>query len=342
MGATMRLRYAKVDLERATFTAPSFVTGADQPLGRPHSWDVNEDEVVSRVLALKEHITPDDPWMPVVLSLRGVDAFNLSVTDVDLSLCRFAGARLLDQLRLEGRCIFAHPPAGLHAGWAWLPVWRWTRRQNLAEERGWRATTAKHAGWADTRSSGPAEVRPERLAGLYRQLRKAQEDAKDEPGAADFYYGEMEMRRHARTTSAAERAIVWLYWLISGYGLRALRSLTMLVILGAIVTTVLIGWGLASATSAQRLTGTVAATPDNPTRINATLLAAKPRLPPIGQRWTGQRTRTALQVTLESIVFRSTNQPLTTTGTWITIAARILGPVLLVLTLLAVRNRVRR
>jgi hypothetical protein len=38
---------------------------------------------------------------------------------------------------------------------------------------------------------------PARLAVLYRQLRKAQEDAKNEPGAADFYYGEMEMRRLA-------------------------------------------------------------------------------------------------------------------------------------------------
>ena len=34
------------------------------------------------------------------------------------------------------------------------------------------------------------------IAGLYRALRKGREDAKDEPGAADFYYGEMEMRRH--------------------------------------------------------------------------------------------------------------------------------------------------
>ena len=41
---------------------------------------------------------------------------------------------------------------------------------------------------------------------------------------ADFYYGEMEMRHHAHTTPAAERAIIWLYWLISGYGLQALLS----------------------------------------------------------------------------------------------------------------------
>ena len=33
-----------------------------------------------------------------------------------------------------------------------------------------------------------------RLAVLYRQLRKSVEEAKNEPGAADWYYGEMEMR----------------------------------------------------------------------------------------------------------------------------------------------------
>lgn len=340
LGVTMRLRYAKVNLERATFTVPSFVTGADQQFGHPDSEPVNEDEVRTRVPGAEQPAVTDDLWVPVMLSLRGVDAFNLSVTDVDLSQCRFAGARLLDQLRLEGRCIFAYPPPGFHTGWALPPAWRWSRRQSLAEERGWRATTTKYAGWADTRSGGSAEVRPERLAGLYRQLRKAQEDAKNEPGAADFYYGEMEMRRHARTTPAAERTIVWLYWLISGYGLRALRSLAMLFVLGVIVTTVLIGWGLAATAPTQHLTGTVA--PDNPARIDATLRTAPSPLPPASQRWTGQRTRTALQVTLESIVFRSTNKPLTTTGTWTTIAARILGPVLLVLTLLAVRNRVRR
>jgi hypothetical protein len=66
---------------------------------------------------------------------------------------------------------------------------------------------------------------PTRLAALYRQLRKAQEDAKNEPGAADFYYGEMEMRRLARQTPLAERLILTLYWMVAGYGLRASRAL---------------------------------------------------------------------------------------------------------------------
>jgi hypothetical protein len=44
----------------------------------------------------------------------------------------------------------------------------------------------------------PDVLEPGQIAGLYRALRKGREDVKDEPGAADFYYGEMEMRRHAR------------------------------------------------------------------------------------------------------------------------------------------------
>jgi uncharacterized protein YjbI with pentapeptide repeats len=336
-GVTMRLWYAQVDLERATFTVPSFVTGASQPFEFPDFGRLDLSAVLSSVLGESR---AHGPRIPIVLSLRGVDAANLSVTDVDLSQCRFAGAKLLDQLRVEGRCNFDHPPEGLLTGWAWLPMWRWSSRQSLAEERLWRRTTLKHSGWGS--KAGKVEVEPERVAGLYRQLRKAQEDIKNEPGAADFYYGEMEMRRHAPTTPAAERVIVWLYWLISGYGLRALRSLAALAILGVIVTTVLTGWGLAATAPSQHMAGTVTITPHKPARINATLRGTTPQIPPPSQRWTRERAQTALQITLESIAFRTTTQPVTSVGTWTTIAVRILGPVLLALALLAVRNRIKR
>jgi hypothetical protein len=88
----------------------------------------------------------------------------------------------------------------------------------------------------------PPELEPDRIAGLYRQLRKGREDSRDEPGANDFYYGEMEMRR--RSGPLAERFILWLYWLVSGYGLRASRALLALAItiavLGAVPITL---WG---------------------------------------------------------------------------------------------------
>jgi predicted hotdog family 3-hydroxylacyl-ACP dehydratase len=47
---------------------------------------------------------------------------------------------------------------------------------------------------------------PAQAAAAYRALRKSREDNKDEPGAAEFYYGEMEMRRHANARRSAGNA----------------------------------------------------------------------------------------------------------------------------------------
>ena len=124
---------------------------------------------------------------------------GLRLADVDLRACRFAGAHNLDRLRIEGAPLFART-----AGW-----WR-ARRKTLAEEQHWRAARPgrwRPAGWYPPACQPPASaqaeeaagarglVEPARLAALYRELRKGREDAKDEPGAADFYYGECEMRR---------------------------------------------------------------------------------------------------------------------------------------------------
>jgi hypothetical protein len=75
-------------------------------------------------------------------------------------------------------------------------------------------------------------------------LRKGREDNKNEPGAADFYYGEMEMRRHAPNTPTAERLLLGLYWLCAGYALRSSRALATLPVVLASVTVLLALWGL--------------------------------------------------------------------------------------------------
>jgi hypothetical protein len=64
------------------------------------------------------------------------------------------------------------------------------------------------------------------------------EDATDAPGAGDFYYGEMEMRRHAAPDSRRRGArfsrdrgghlVLLRYWLLSGYALRASRAFVAL------------------------------------------------------------------------------------------------------------------
>jgi hypothetical protein len=179
---------------------------------------------------------PADP--PRLHSLERTDVSNLELVDVDLRNCRFAGAHRLDQLRISGRCIFNTPPAS----------WRLTRRQTLAEEHVWR-------GWPPGRAVDG--FGPERVATVYRSLRKALEDSKNEAGAGDFYYGEMDARRHSRETRRTERWILWCYWLLSGYGQRAGRALIALLVLIATVATVLVITGQPAENAARIAVGAV-------------------------------------------------------------------------------------
>lgn len=106
------------------------------------------------------------------------------------------------------------------------------RRIVIAEELNWRR---HHRGRRDTTSRGGFVPAPE-IAGIYRDLRKGMEDAKNEPGAADFYFGEMEMRRLVGRkptgladavqlpSSRVERAVLCVYWIVSGYSSRSSRD----------------------------------------------------------------------------------------------------------------------
>nr|WP_325100274.1 hypothetical protein [Streptomyces broussonetiae] len=99
---------------------------------------------------------------------------------------------------------------------------------------------------------------PEDVAALYRQLRKAFEDGKNEPGAADFYYGECEMRRHDLTgTPPGERRLLWGYWLLSGYGLRASRAFGWLIAAMSLTVLLLMGLGLPTHDPDPATTGTL-------------------------------------------------------------------------------------
>ncbi|MFJ8470004.1 hypothetical protein [Streptomyces swartbergensis] len=63
---------------------------------------------------------------------------------------------------------------------------------------------------------------------------------------------------------------------------------------------------------------------------------------PTHDRFTGKRFEKALKVTLNCVIFRSSGQDLTTTGTYIEMGSRLLEPVLLALVVLAVRGRIKR
>ncbi|MFD7409340.1 hypothetical protein ACFV7R_43460 [Streptomyces sp. NPDC059866] len=274
-------------------------------------------------------------------------------TDIDLSDCLFAGAFHLDQLRLEGRCTFAPTPTGpRHRHHIW-PC-RWSRRRTLAEEHHWRAQGSGQPAAPPGQHPFPRHWRtgphhpdpdqtpdPEDVAAIYRQLRKAFEDGKNEPGAADFYYGEMEMRRHDYTgTSPGERGLLWAYWLLSGYGLRASRALGWLVAAMAVTIVLMMGFGLPDSFPKQVATGTIPAGGGS-----VTLIVDKqdPQLTlPLDDRFTGERLDQAIQVVLNSVVFRSSGQDLTAWGTYTEMVSRFTEPVLLALAVLAMRSRIKR
>ncbi|MET8030654.1 hypothetical protein [Streptomyces avermitilis] len=328
----LRLRYAEVHLAGAVLEYPLSLAAGQAPFLR--FWGDAQ---------LREDVLGDRGKRVRVMTLSGVDAAHLTLTDVDLSECRFTGAVHLDQLRLEGRTTFSRPPTGWHRRGP-APL-RWSRRHTLVEEHHWRAAARgqqpANGGWeASPYHPDRAHIPgPETVAVAYRQLRKSLEDSKNEPGAADFYYGEMEMRRHDRTgTTRAERGLLHGYWLLSGYGLRASRAVGWLVAAMLITILLLMGFGVPKDSPKQEATGTV---PPGGGKVTFKIDKSDPQNP-TGDRLTGERFEKALNVTLNSVVFRSSGQDLTTTGTYIEMASRVSEPVLLGLAVLAIRNRVKR
>ncbi|WP_129287557.1 pentapeptide repeat-containing protein [Streptomyces sp. GZWMJZ-114] len=323
--AEIRLRYAEVDFTQAVFEYPLTIAA------EPDAFLLANDS------QLAEDLFPDDADPRVrVASLRGVDAAHLVLTDLDLSGCLFAGTVHLDQIRLEGACTFAKAPNGVH--WRrWLPV-RFTERRVLAEEHHWRASRPGAVpGWNGL-GHGTVRTGPLQLAPVYRALRKSIEDGKHEPGAADFYYGETEMRRYADDIPRGERGLLTMHWAVSGYGLRASRALAWLGAAMFLTIVLLMAVGLAQDTPQQTVTGAV---PAGGGRVTFHVDKDEPKNP-TGERFTGERFEKALNLTLNSVVFRSSGQDLTTIGTYIELASRAIEPTLLGFVVYAVRNRVKR
>jgi hypothetical protein len=336
-GVNLRVRWAQVALDDADLAAPSILTGV------PPFPDLNEGRwarALERLLP-EPRFKPELRSRPRLLSLRRTDVAGLTVASVDLRACRFAGAHHLDQLRVGEEASLGYTPGG----------WRWTTRMAIAEERYWQAhrhrdgaTLPYHVtNAADGRSGaagddvdwyGPANRPPAwlameppsplQIAVVYRALRKGREDSRDEPGAADFYYGEMEMRRHDKRAQAkrerrarhyghwaaatTERAVLWLYWLTSGYGLRAWRALAALaVVIG------LVGVGFSR----------VGFHHPHPSQLASWLYALQ------------------ATVSLEGKAPQLSGQ-LTLPGELLRVGLRFTGPVLLGLALLSLRGRVKR
>jgi uncharacterized protein YjbI with pentapeptide repeats len=320
---TLDVRYAHINLLDAVLSQPVAINF------HPRPFPFNDEQ-------LPEDPLPGQDPQPSIDTLAGVDVSFLALSQVDLSACLFTGARNLDQLRVEGHIPFDDPPAP------------WTRRRTIAEEHHWRALplpgrrTAQTRGWqpGPTHPDPATTPGPKDVAATYRQLRKALEDGKNEPGAADFYFGEMEMRRLDRDAPFGERLLLHAYWLVSGYGLRASRALAALGVAVALTVVLMMMWGLPNPTPKPTATGIMPA-PGN--GIHLVLDKADPALSgPFSRRWTLNRAEKAGHVVLNSVVFRSSGQDLTTAGTWIEMFSRFSEPILLGLAALAARGRIKR
>ncbi|WP_331753749.1 pentapeptide repeat-containing protein [Streptomyces sp. NBC_00826] len=322
--AELRLRYATMDFSHAVFEYPLTIAAEAGPF------------LLTDGQVMAEQVFAAAPDAAVrIVSLRGVDAAHLVLAGIDLAQCLFVGTVHLDQLKLEGACVFnkVPPPAGAGRG----P--RFAVRRTLAEEQHWRAGRPGAArGW-NMAGPGAGDVGPAQLEPVYRALRKAFEDSKNEPGAADFYYGEMEMRRHDREgTAPAERGLLHGYWALSGYGLRAMRAMYWLAATMLATVVLLMVFGIPQDTPKQQATGTI---PAGGGKVTFEIDKDDPQNPS-SDRFKGERFEKALNVTLNSVVFRSSGQDLTTAGTYIEMFSRVTEPVLLGLAVLSVRNRVKR
>ena len=305
-GGEIVVWWADITLDQARFEKPSLLTARidDAP-----DW--------------LERAAAGPRPLPRVVSLRGTRCSGLTIDGMDLSPCRFRGAHNLDALRLES-VRFALPP----------DTRRWTRRRTIAEEHHWRRTRKRSDGWFSAsvtarETNGRNWPEPDAIAPIYRSLRKGLEDRKDEPGAADFYYGEMEMRRHATSTPRGERLILWAYWLLSGYALRGTRAATALVVAILGFAVLFDQGGLKDgAGSALRVRSV---TPNGAVLFE--------RSPPAAPDFLDALSYSAGTATA---VIGAQDRPLTQVGVWWRIILRVIGPVLIGLTLLSIRGRVKR
>jgi hypothetical protein len=271
-----------IDMMEVDLGGPSVLTAVAETIDR---WRMEDRPVLGRGL--------------------GTDLSLLRLSYVDLSRCSFTGAHNLDKLTVDD-----------WHGWGTTPRSFWvTHRVTLADEhrvrhgRRWKLP-------GDTAEAPSADS----VQGDYHALRSMMQDRKDQRAASDFYYGEMEMRRmtlwrslkgrvklrrwRPAASALGEWTLVFLYWLLSGYGQRAWRAFTTLgvVVVGASVA--LVHWGFKVPTD-------------------------------FGE---------ALRFTLRSAtsVLRESSADLTPTGDWIELVVRLVAPLLLALGLFAIRDRVRR
>jgi uncharacterized protein YjbI with pentapeptide repeats len=272
---------------------------------------------------------------PRLVSLEGAVVEDLVLADLDLRACRFADAQHLDRIRLEGQISFANAPRG-------------TRRQTLAEEQEWRHRCAwPKKGWYPAECQGGETARKllaEDVAILYRSLRKGREDNKDAPGAADFYYGEMEMRRKIPAASGGrgwlnsvgEKLLLGFYWASSGYGLRPSRALICLLVTIIAFVALFHAYGFQDRGQLYASEAEIAKHP-----VSTTSRTFPPSISELGEAASSFDTWTYCLGTASALAAPS-GATLTSEGRLFRTLLRLLGAVLIGLALLSVRGRITR
>jgi uncharacterized protein YjbI with pentapeptide repeats len=236
-----------------------------------------------------------------LVELNRTNVEQMVLSGLDLRYAVFRDVSNLDKLRVQGAPWFHRAPRRFGTGRQVLQDEVILR--DAAGEKRWRPLLRPGA---DVAGSTAADV-----AAVYRSLRKSREDAKDEPGGADFYYGEMEMRRRTVGVFTVENSLLAAYAWTSGYALRAWRAVAALIgvlILGGILLD-RYGYEDGGAVADERADGVI-----EQSLLLMQVAVALTRMPP----------------------------DLTMSGEAVVVAVRLVVPVLLALALLAIRNRVRR
>ena len=270
---------------------------------------------------------------PRVVALTDCNiAGGLTFTNVDLSMCAFRGSTNLDRLRLETGIYFYETTGFLH-----------TRRRLIAEECVWRLRTDRN--WTGPTGAFPnitAQVpftsmrdpsisdygaEALQIAETYRALRKGREDNKDEPGAADFYYGEMEMRRRSSLTPLPERWLLTAYWALSGYGLRAARAFSAFLITIFIFSILFTAYGFRDWRE-----------PYGSSRIDQ----QHPGISSLLSDTLDPPASIAYSLGTATSIINGPDAALTTEGEFMRVGLRVIGPALLGLGIFAMRGRIKR
>ncbi len=167
--------------------------------------------VTSGALVLKQllirdplTVTADGPLAAIVSLEKSTLEAPLVIGDgVRLDECALSYATGLDNLRVLG----SNPWGEYRHRQAIIDE---PRRVGYLSRFGTRLRRKANAGETSIieASASPA---PEQVASSYRQLRSALESSKDYAGAADFYYGEMEMRRLGAPRRSIERPLLFGY-----------------------------------------------------------------------------------------------------------------------------------